>query len=422
MVDTLILIRHAKTEARSETLQDSDRRLTESGKRSCAAVMPRVMKLVPHTKNLSIWSSPAVRAMQTAEIVAAALGLKDIEKHPSLYSGDIDSFLRLLKDESGTVVAVGHNPFMEELFCRLSGCTQVFEKAAAAAFSFTDDGICELQWFVQGPNHHLWKSLVHMEKVLAQAGKRIDDTRRDVLANPDDAEALHQYRISLRVLRSLLAFVGPYEKRKENKRLRDALGALQRETSSLREFDVFLETVSHGVHRNDEPDLVLAAQKAAASERQRFMKCFRQKRTQEEINNLVEATKHIHWRDSIESEGFASACLQKRYEKLWARYEEAFDTCDFKDAQATHAVRKRSKMLRYIAREFKGMFNDVEHDYGHRAKDNQELLGQLCDARINKGIARHLLSKRAFAASSFVAAQRRREIAILEKLRASTDA
>jgi phosphohistidine phosphatase len=60
-----------------------------------------------------VLTSPLVRAMQTAEIVAAALGKARIVQCEALATGDHDSLLEAAARQPGaTVVAVGHEPHM----------------------------------------------------------------------------------------------------------------------------------------------------------------------------------------------------------------------------------------------------------------------------------------------------------------------
>lgn len=94
--------------------------------------------------------------MQTAEVVAHALGVDGIEVRDSLYANSVDAFMTELVEEQGTVIAVGHNPFMDELYARLSGAPQGMGTGAMASFGFaaTDDPTSVgswLEWFVQGP-------------------------------------------------------------------------------------------------------------------------------------------------------------------------------------------------------------------------------------------------------------------------------
>ena len=88
---------------------------------------------------LELWSSPAARAERTAEVAADALGVDpmDIVSHDCLYEQDEDGFLSELSCvDGGTVVAVGHVPFMRNMVERLCGEDVPFGKGTVAAIDF----------------------------------------------------------------------------------------------------------------------------------------------------------------------------------------------------------------------------------------------------------------------------------------------
>ena len=79
--------------------------------------------------------------------------------------------------------------------------------------------------------------------------------KKDLMKWPDDDEHLHQYRISVRVARSLVKFIKPYQKRLQNQTLKDVLKELQDPTSRMRELDVQVrEAERHAALRDPLPD------------------------------------------------------------------------------------------------------------------------------------------------------------------------
>lgn len=104
MVSRLVLVRHAKTQARNPELIDKDRQLTRAGRYSIEARFPISFQLLADedVAEVKVWSSPALRAMQTAEVVAHALGVDGIEVRDSLYANSVDAFMTELVEEQGT--------------------------------------------------------------------------------------------------------------------------------------------------------------------------------------------------------------------------------------------------------------------------------------------------------------------------------
>jgi phosphohistidine phosphatase len=120
-VRQLWVLRHAKAASHGPDGDDHSRPLTGRGRRQTTQVRAFVAGRLgagATTPDVVI-SSSAVRARQTAEPVHEALGADvplDIER--SLYATDADDIvtrLRLVPDEIGTVMIVGHNPSFHEL-------------------------------------------------------------------------------------------------------------------------------------------------------------------------------------------------------------------------------------------------------------------------------------------------------------------
>ena len=123
MTKTLLILRHAKSSWKNEKLKDIDRPLKHRGEED-AVVIGKVLtmaELVPQV----ILSSPAERAKQTAELVAAEAKFKGgLTFVDSFYMGEPENYikeLKLLPDEIERVMVVGHNPGLEALLQLLDG-------------------------------------------------------------------------------------------------------------------------------------------------------------------------------------------------------------------------------------------------------------------------------------------------------------
>ena len=193
MVKTLVLVRHGAPEATSASGSDMDRRLTTAGARALRVSYPRTFALLGEDARLAIWSSPAVRALETADVVAAATGVEDIEVHQSLYAQDISAFMTELDAcELPCVVAVGHAPFVDHLATRLLGTCPPFGKGTAVAIDlpsgFSGRGV--LRWFVTGPECASWEELAVVERALASSAADLAGSAKAFLASPDEPERL----------------------------------------------------------------------------------------------------------------------------------------------------------------------------------------------------------------------------------------
>ncbi len=109
---TLYLLRHAKSSREDPTLTDFDRPLLEAGLKKSRLITDFLLK--QHISIDLIISSPAVRALATAEIFAHALKypIENIMKMKKLYPGDVTAYQELLyevPDYVQSLMIVGHN-------------------------------------------------------------------------------------------------------------------------------------------------------------------------------------------------------------------------------------------------------------------------------------------------------------------------
>lgn len=119
---TIYIVRHAKSSWDKIDLPDEKRPLMEKGKKRTKKAI-RYLEEKLTTVNYII-SSPAVRAYETAKILALGLKypLEDIKIDPQLYHADGDSIFDQicdLPDRFNSVMIVGHNPSLTDLANRL---------------------------------------------------------------------------------------------------------------------------------------------------------------------------------------------------------------------------------------------------------------------------------------------------------------
>lgn len=149
----VVFIRHGIAEKAKNPDTDAMRELTPEGRRKAVQIARGLAQLLPEGGNLLLWSSPLVRARQTAEILADRLAALPLQVQPFLAEPDWSipaSALRLLPPET-VVLMVGHEPFLGDWCKALSGSRLLFRRGAAAAVSLPNgpDGRGELMWFAQ---------------------------------------------------------------------------------------------------------------------------------------------------------------------------------------------------------------------------------------------------------------------------------
>jgi len=156
---TLVILRHAKTQPDAPR-GDKVRELKERGHHDAAA-MGAYLRAQVGTPD-AIVTSDAIRARQTAEIVAAELGFdRPLTVEPRVYTADVETLLdvvRQLPDEAETVILVGHNPGFEELTAALSGRGEDEVRLPTAAFALLELNLSH--WSEVRPGTGIWRGIV----------------------------------------------------------------------------------------------------------------------------------------------------------------------------------------------------------------------------------------------------------------------
>jgi phosphohistidine phosphatase len=167
-VNELYLLRHGiAVDPGSSGLPDDARPLTEKGIKRMRQIAGGLRTLDLELE--AIVSSPLVRAKETAEIVAGALGMSDrLETSNVLETGSdpakIERWLR--QRAEGRLMLVGHNPTLSELVSLLVVGTRKspicdLKKGGIAALLRThgSSGLYELSWLA--PPRLLRKLVAH---------------------------------------------------------------------------------------------------------------------------------------------------------------------------------------------------------------------------------------------------------------------
>ncbi len=121
---TLYLVRHAKSSWEDPDLADFDRPLGERGVSDAPCMGRRIAEYKQFPQ--LIYASPAVRAISTAKMIAAAIGYPEqsITTDRKVYHTDPDALLEIVKkfsDDKECVMLVGHNPGLTQFANALLG-------------------------------------------------------------------------------------------------------------------------------------------------------------------------------------------------------------------------------------------------------------------------------------------------------------
>lgn len=141
----LLIIRHGDAVEDAPGLGDAGRWLTGKGRKTTRHV-GRWLAESPSHRPVEIWTSPLVRAVQTAEIIAEAAGLGDsVSALAALATnGDPGAVLRAVAHHRGhgPLALVGHEPSLSHIAVQLLGDVgwPGFKKSAVLGVSWTGEG------------------------------------------------------------------------------------------------------------------------------------------------------------------------------------------------------------------------------------------------------------------------------------------
>jgi phosphohistidine phosphatase SixA/CHAD domain-containing protein len=407
---TLIVMRHGKAKPSAEGQRDMDRSLTKAGAMALEGRLPHMLGLLEAgDQSARIWASPATRAGQTAKLLEDALKKRPvrldgpIETHDCLWEQDSASLLDELRtSEAELVFAVGHVPHVEDIVEALAGSAPAFSTGALGclelclddanepAASFPQDK-ARLLWFVQGPVVAHWDTLVQLQKTIARAAESIEDRRDAFFADPKDIETIHRFRTNSRTLRSLMAFVKPWQNAEQNAEIQTTIRDIVRHTSHLRELDVLEKQVR--ANPDWSPELVALCEEEADLEREKVLKALASKKLTRAFERAMDQAKSIRWKRRCIECGLPQSAVRARFDALVEPTRDSLASVRLSDVEATHDVRKRAKRIRYIAEFCERMLGADAVDIARDMMAHQDSMGDLCDARANIELIGKLLER-----------------------------
>ncbi len=144
----LYLMRHAKSSWKDKNLEDIKRPLNKRGKKD-APLMGKVLKKREISPDVII-SSSAKRAYKTAKAVAKELGYpkEEIIKDKRLYLinfGEFLDYIKNLDDKYQSVLIIGHNPGISDLFSYITGKESQMPTAAVGGVEFNINSWKEIE-------------------------------------------------------------------------------------------------------------------------------------------------------------------------------------------------------------------------------------------------------------------------------------
>jgi CHAD domain-containing protein len=208
-----------------------------------------------------------------------------------------------------------------------------------------------------------------------------------VIALDDDIEAVHQYRVKFRQLRSLIAFFKP----RLDKELADEINRRLKEMASIfsyvRELDVLYQrwlTVSDDQQPQDH-DFGIALMRAKQQARIEAYSRFRPTQTKSDLNWIKQKSEDLFSNDKKLTE-----YIDKRMNQWLKSIRKDIKKLDIKDYPAMHELRIQIKRLRYALTLLTDLADESMSEKIKPSKLWAEQLGIICDYQRNKEILNEL--------------------------------
>jgi phosphohistidine phosphatase len=120
----LFLVRHAEAVDETRVLHDAERHLSAAGRAAASALGERLRWY--DCAPIAVWTSPLLRAAQTAELVIAGLHWTGvIECVPALAPGgsprDVAALVEKIEQAGGVVMLIGHEPGLSAIGAVVTG-------------------------------------------------------------------------------------------------------------------------------------------------------------------------------------------------------------------------------------------------------------------------------------------------------------
>ena len=147
----IVFLRHGKAEPPSDAQPDVTRELTSIGRKKMKQAARGLANVLFPDVDILIWTSPATRARQTAQLLKDEFGKRAVVRVVDILAVgtlvELRSELSSLPAES-TLFLVGHEPMISGWVKSMCGADIVFRPASAAAITLDGDtGL--LNWFMR---------------------------------------------------------------------------------------------------------------------------------------------------------------------------------------------------------------------------------------------------------------------------------
>lgn len=133
----ICLMRHGKSEPYQKGIPDERRELIAVGKEQVKQMIETATRWWPDGKTC-LWSSPYIRACQTASYFANHIAYDSFHRHQAIAEGDLIAVYHdiICPSDADVVCLIGHSPYLEQWAYQWSGIRLDFTTGSMALFDY----------------------------------------------------------------------------------------------------------------------------------------------------------------------------------------------------------------------------------------------------------------------------------------------
>jgi len=133
----ICLMRHGKAEPLQAGAADRSRELTAQGKKQAQTMIQTARQWWPAGKTV-LWSSPYVRACQTALYFNSVIPYESFHTHEAIAGGILESVYTdiLCSSDANVLCIVGHSPYLDQWVRQWTGMTIDFKPGSMALLDY----------------------------------------------------------------------------------------------------------------------------------------------------------------------------------------------------------------------------------------------------------------------------------------------
>lgn len=233
------------------------------------------------------------------------------------------------------------------------------------------------------------------EQIIKILNKQFTELEKEAINyhnNPYLPENVHQYRVYMRTLRSLLKFIKPIIDQNNYEELNELLKRQGQSLSPVRDLDVFIEKINETARTN--PDLLDNYADVFQFLQEERLNSVNEQASEENMaasrEMLSQAKEKLTQLAFNLEDGSYDDLIEKRFDKDKSKLKKEYNKVADSDYEQTHETRKLAKQVRYNADGFKKMLPKKKtKKVSKRAKKIQEELGVITDAHVHAEILKN---------------------------------